>query len=259
MDKRIGAQLYTVREFCKTIEDVDKTYEKLSKIGYKTVQASGVNTELTGSELKAVADKYGLETICTHRAYSEYTEDLDRVIKFHKDLNCKIAGLGAAPASLRGSVEGLKKFVKDSNRISGELKKEGITFGYHNHAFEFAKVDGKYVMDYLIEETDPDSFKFILDVYWLSFAGVNPAKYIEKMGDRAMVIHFKDIKALGDKNEVTMCEVGQGNIEWDEVIAACEKAGCLAAMVEQDRCDEGRDPFDCLKTSYDFLSKKGFN
>lgn len=258
MDKRIGAQLYTVREYCKTIEDVDKTYEKLSKIGYKTVQASGVNTELTGAELKAVADKYGIETICTHRGYNEYTEDLDKLIKFHKDLNCNIAGLGAAPGDLRTSTEGLKNFIKDFNKISGELKKEGITFGYHNHAFEFLKVDGKYVMDYLIEETDPDSFKFILDVYWLAFAGVNPAKYIRKMGDRAMVIHFKDIKALST-NAVTMCEVGKGNIDWDEVIAACEDAGCIAAMVEQDRCDEGADPFDCLKDSYDFLCTKGFN
>lgn len=258
MDKRIGAQLYTVREFCKTIEDVDKTYEKLSQIGYKTVQASGVNIEIPGKDLKQVADKYGIETICTHRPYDEYVNNLDNLIKYHKDLGCNIAGLGAAPGDLRKSTEGLKNFIKDFNKISGELKKEGITFGYHNHAFEFLKVDGKYVMDYLIEETDPDSFKFILDVYWLSFAGVNPAKYIRKMGDRAMVIHFKDIKALST-NAVTMCEVGKGNIEWDEVISACEDAGCLAAMVEQDRCDEGADPFDCMKTSYDFLCTKGFN
>lgn len=256
MDKRIGAQLYTLREYCKTIEDVDSTFKKVSEIGYKTIQVSGVNPELTGAQLKEKADKYGLETICTHRSYAEYTEKLDDIIKFHKDLGCSIAGLGAAPGSLRTSVDGLKQFIKDFNKISGELKKEGITFGYHNHAFEFAKVDGKYVIDYLIEETDPESFNFILDVYWLSFAGINPAKFIRKMGKRAMVIHFKDIKAKSD-NTVGICEVGAGNICWDEVIAACEDAGCIAAMVEQDTCD--RDPFDCMKFSYNFLSKKGFN
>lgn len=256
MDKRIGAQLYTLRDYCKTIEDVDKTYKKLSEIGYKTLQVSGVNLELSGKELKEAADRYGLETICTHRPYDEFTGDLDKLIKYHKDLGCSIAGLGSAPGTLRKDVDGLKAFIKDFNKISAELKKEGITFGYHNHAFEFAKVDGKFVMDYLIEETDPESFNFILDVYWLSFAGIDPAKFIRKMGKRAMIIHFKDIKA-NTTNSVSICEVGQGNIDWDNVIAACEDAGCKAAMVEQDTCE--RDPFDCMKTSYDFLSEKGFN
>ena len=38
---RIGAQLYTVREFCATLEDFAETIKKVADIGYTTVQVSG--------------------------------------------------------------------------------------------------------------------------------------------------------------------------------------------------------------------------
>ena len=120
--------------------------------------------------------------------------------------------------------------------------------------FEFEKFDGKFIMDRLIEESDPDAVKFIVDVYWLQYGGVNPASYIKKMGDRAMAIHFKDYKIAG--NQVEMAEVGEGNLDWDEIIAACDEAGAKWAMVEQDICK--RDPFESLKMSYDYLTTKGF-
>ena len=37
----IGAQLYTVRDFCKTPEDFAETLKKVADIGYRTVQVSG--------------------------------------------------------------------------------------------------------------------------------------------------------------------------------------------------------------------------
>ena len=67
-------------------------------------------------------------------------------------------------------------------------------------------------------------------------------------------MHFKDIGII-DKN-VEMFEVGFGNIDWDDVIAACEDANVEYALVEQDICR--RDPFESLKMSYDYLSGKGF-
>ncbi len=256
MDNRIGAQLYTVRNFCQNEKDLASTFQKLKQIGYKTVQVSGVSLEIPAKTVKSLADEAGLSIICTHLPYDYYMNRLDDVIAYQNDLGCSIAGLGSAPKSLRESKEGLFGFIKDFDKISKELKAAGILFGYHNHGFEFAKLDGKYVIDYIAEGTDPDSFSFILDVYWLAFAGIDPAKFIQKLGKRTSVLHYKDLMAKSD-NTVTMCEVLEGNLEWDSIIAASKEAGCLAAMVEQDTCPG--DPFDSLKISYDNLSKKGFN
>ena len=136
--------------------------------------------------------------------------------------------------------------------MSQRLREEGITFAYHNHAFDFVKENGEYLLDIILNESD---FDLILDVYWAAFSGIDPAKLIRKIGSRARILHFKDLKCNKD-NKTEMAEVMNGNLDWDSIIAACEESGCLAAMVEQDTCSG--DPFDSLKISYQHLTTKGF-
>ena len=256
MDKRIGAQLYTVREYTQTAEAMEETFRKLKEIGYQTIQLSAVGP-IPAEQVRMLCDKYGLEAICTHKGPKDYLENLDETIAYHKTVGCGVAGLGSMPGEYPRTAEGMRKFIKDFTPVSAALKDAGLSFAYHNHAFEFIKDDGKFLMDILLEESD---FDLILDVYWLSFSGINPVDFIRKAGARAKVIHFKDLAVtLGENgwdNRVEMAEVMEGNLDWDKIIAACEDAGCLAAMVEQDICKG--DPFDSLKISYDNLKTKGF-
>lgn len=253
MDRRIGAQLFTLREFIQTIEGFEDTCRKVNEMGYKIVQISG--TPLKASEMKPILDKYGLEVMLTHRRWEEFKEKLDDIIDYNKTLGSKLCGLGMMPFEVAEKSENLTQFINEANAIAKRLHEEGLYFGYHNHAFEFSKMDGKYVMDRLLAETNPEEFKIIVDVYWLQVGGMNPAEYIKKLGNRAMSIHFKDLK-VNFNNTTEMAEVGVGNLNWDEIIAACDEAGAKWAMVEQDRCQT--DPFECMKTSYDFLTTKGF-
>ncbi len=253
MDKRIGAQLFTLRDFCQTEQDLDTTLKKVKEIGYQTVQVSAIGP-IAAEKVKESADRYGLEIICTHKGYQDFKENMDKVVADHQVMDCKIAGLGAMPKEFQGDLSGVKQFIKEFNQISAELKKEGLQFGYHNHAFEFAKLDGKYIMDYILENTDPDDFRFIVDTYWLAVAGLDPAEYIKKLGPRALVIHFKDLAVSG--NGSIMAEVMEGNLNWDKIFAACEESGAKYAMVEQDICQ--RDPFESIKISYENLCTKGF-
>lgn len=69
-------------------------------------------------------------------------------------------------------------------------------------------------MDYLIKETDPETFNFIVDTYWLQVGGVSPAKYIKMLKTRAMAIHFKDSKIqLPDWSKPQIADVGEGNLD----------------------------------------------
>ena len=76
MDKRIGAQLYTVRDLCKTKEDFENTMKRLAEIGFKTVQLSGVPADVCGDPVytRSVLDNYGLECVATHKPYQEFVE-----------------------------------------------------------------------------------------------------------------------------------------------------------------------------------------
>ena len=256
MDKRIGAQLYTVRDYTKTLEDFDKTLEKVAAIGYKSVQLSAIGP-FSGEDIKALLDKHHLVVACTHRGYDEYTQRLKESIRFHKAIDCKIAGLGMFPKlGSDFTMEDVKEFTKQMNEVDAAFRENGMSFAYHNHWHEFMKAyDNRFIMEYFAEHA---SFDFILDVYWLSFAGVDPARYITHLGPRAKVIHFKDMKMvrIPDTDAHQMAEVMEGNLDWDSIIEAAEKAGSEWAMVEQDICQ--RDPFESLKISYDNLITKGF-
>ncbi len=254
MDKRIGAQLYTLRDFCQTKEDFAQSMKKLQEIGYQQVQISGVGP-IPAEEIKAVCDEYGLQISCTHRAMENYENDLAGEIAFHKTLDCEIAGLGAMPGCFRANgitQESVMKFIDRMNKINDGLQQAGIIFAYHNHDFEFMKLDGKFVMDYIIEY---GKFAFIVDVYWLSHAGLNPAEYIKRLGKRAICVHFKDLAVVD--GQVVMAEVTEGNLDWDAIIQACREAGVRWALVEQDVCR--RDPFESMAISYNALKEKGFN
>ena len=251
MDRRIGAQLYTVREQCRDAQGLDETLGRLEKIGYKTVQVSGIGP-IPAKEIKAICDSHGMEIICTHRSLDDYENKMDEMIAFHRELGVKLPGLGSMFSLCEvKTADEAKEQIERLNRIARRLKAEGMTFCYHNHAFEFMKLGGRYLMDYMLEYGE---FDFILDVYWLAYAGQDPAKFIRKIGSRAKVIHFKDLKMKG--NTSVFGEIMEGNLDWDEIIAACDEAGALCAMVEQDVCDG--DPVDSMAVSYRNLQTKGF-
>lgn len=255
MDQRIGAQFYTIRKNLETIEGFEDACRKVSEIGYKIIQISG--TPLPAKEMREVCDKYGLEVVTSHKGFSDFENNIDEVIEYNKTLGCKLCGVGSMPTEYAESNEKVSEFIKKSSKIADDLKKEGMLFGYHNHSFEFIKYDGKRIIDRLIEETDPEIYNFIVDTYWIQVGGCVPQEYIEILGKRAMAVHFKDLKMqLKEFWCPRIAEVGNGNLDWDKIIKACETAGTKWALVEQDSC-EG-DPFDSLKISYDYLIQKGF-
>lgn len=250
MDKRIGAQLYTVREFTQTKEDFESAMKKVSEIGYKAVQISAVG-DIAPEDMKTICDKYGLKIVCTHKSFDDYAEHIEEMIDFHKKLGCDIAGLGYLNSEAK-TVEEFKPWLEKLNTAAEKLEKAGIRFAYHNHHLEFAKLDnGQTIMEYMIEN---GKFDFIIDVYWLAYSGINPPDFLKKLGKRAVVIHYKDLAISG--SEQLISEVGEGNLDWDAIIKASEEAGSEWALVEQDTCR--RDPFESLEMSYKYLTAKGF-
>ena len=256
MDRRIGAQFYTIREYTQTIGEFEAACKKVKDMGYKIVQISG--QPMAAEEIRPILDDYDLKVVTTHRNFTDFLERLDWVMDYNQTLGCELCGVGAMPKEYRNSSDRISQFIDEANGVAEKLRAEGLYFGYHNHAFEFAKLDdGKRTMDRLLNETDPENVYFIADTYWLQFGGVNPADFIRKMGKRAMAVHFKDMIIDPDKEfKPEMAEIGEGNLDWEDIIRACDEAGTKWALVEQDRYKE--NGFKSLKMSYDYLCTKGF-
>ncbi|MDO4458560.1 MAG: sugar phosphate isomerase/epimerase [Clostridia bacterium] len=255
MDRHIGAQLFTIRDFMQTEDDFITSMQKIKKIGFDTVQISG--TPLKAKFMKEVLDELDLKCVVTHRAFQDFKENLSEIMEYNSILGCDSCSIGIAPVDMLKTDDGVSAFIEEANTIADKLYDNGFVFGYHNHSAEFVKHNSRTIMDRFLTETDPDKFRFILDTYWVQVGGKDPAKFIREIGKRAMYVHFKDLRIHPDAMFVPeFSEVGEGNLDWDDIIAACDEAGAKCALIEQDTCR--RDPFESLKISRDFLVSKGF-
>ena len=246
---KIGAQLYTVRNFCKTKEDFGETLQKIADIGYQTVQVSGTceyEPKWLGDELK----KNGLKCVLTHISKEKLLENPEQVALDHQIFDCNYVGLGSFP--FQEPEKNLEEFLNIFTPVADAIKQQGKYFMYHNHAREFQKIGGKTVMEHLAEGLPANMMGFTLDTYWVQFAGADPADWIEKLSGRVPCIHLKD-QTFDQK----MAVVGEGNINFDRVFKAAQQAGTQYMLVEQDDCN-GENPFTCLKRSYEFLKSRGF-
>ncbi len=254
---KIGAQLYTVREFCKTTDAFAETLARVADIGYTTVQASGT-CAYEPEWLKEQLDKNGLSCNLTHFNYDRILHDTDKVVAEHNVYGCKYIGIGSMPVDCRGSEAGIHKFVSDAGAAAKRIKELGSTFMYHNHAFEYEKAaDGRTYMQMLSDLFAPGEMGFTLDTYWVKYGGAEPVDEIRRLTGRIPCVHFKDMEILGDGTR-RFTWVGNGVLDFEAIAAALETTGTDYAFIEQDNCF-GEDPFDCLKKSYQYLRSIGLD
>jgi sugar phosphate isomerase/epimerase len=258
---KLAVQMYTIRDFTKTADGLARSLEKVAEIGYPAVQMSAVGAmngdtpEVSPEAARKMLDDNGLTCIATHRPWTELMNNTEREIDFHKTIGCDYAAIGGIPGEYGHSEEGYQRFLADARPVIGKLKAAGIRFGHHNHSHEFVRLHrhGPYLEDILISDGAPD-LMMELDLYWVEHAGLNCVRVLERCHGRVPVIHIKDKEVVPQDGPV-MAPIGEGNMDWDHIIPACEAAGVDWYAIEQDTCR--RDPFDCLKSSFEYLTVKG--
>lgn len=243
-ETQIAAQLYTLRDFLKTPDDIARTLPRVAEIGYRAVQLSALGPIETG-RLKQLCDDSGLEVCATHVSFDRMRDDLDGVVEEHRTLGCSYVAIGSMPERYRNA-EGYHAFAREASEVARKLKARGLTFGYHNHSFELEKYEGVTGLETLYSESDPEVFQGEIDTYWIQHGGGDPAWWIRRMKDRCTVLHCKDMVMRGSKEQL-MAEVGEGNLNWPAILAAARDAGVRWYVVEQDHCQ--RDPFESLAIS----------
>ncbi len=252
----LAAQLYTIRQFAQTPGEFAESMQKISAIGYKAVQVSGIGPIPPG-DVKRITDENGL-TICnTHISYDLLVNNINEVIDQHRLWNCKHVAVGSMPVEYRGSEEGFRRFAADASKIGEQLARANLTFSYHNHSFEFIRFGKRTGLDIIFEESDPRYLKAELDTYWIQHGGGDPAAWVRRVKDRMPVVHLKDmaVQTEGWNVQQLMAEIGEGNLNWPEILSACKEANVEWYAVEQDVCQ--RDPFESLQISYQNLKAMG--
>jgi len=257
--KSLAVQLYTVRE--AVAKNLEGALEQLAGLGYKSIELYGYNGTFFGkslSEFKTILANTGIKVLSSHhttgiatKSKGTISDGWDKAIEDIHALGAEYMVCAFLMPNER-TPEIYKSLPAMFEKAATATKAAGIQFAYHNHDFEFEKLDDTLVYDFLIKNTSPDLVKMEMDLYWISKAGYDPVQYFEKYPGRFHMWHVKDMEA-GTK---AITEVGNGTIDFDRIFAARKKAGLKYWFVEQDTSKI--DKFESLKISRDYLAKKNY-
>jgi sugar phosphate isomerase/epimerase len=277
----IGIQLYSVGDDLQ--KDFEGTLRQIAEIGYREIEGAGQAGG--GHSVKQIAEfgkSVGLSLRSVHTSVIELQSGADRIFQQAHDngieyLICaapwakdpsrikpldpadplfKVAGKFAPFLNILNnlSLDDWKWMVDFFNETGARAKAAGLTFGFHNHNFEFKKVDGVLPYDLLVEKTDPQFVSFELDCGWMVSAGFDPVDYLAKHPDRYRLLHIKDLAKDQPPGGIKTTEVGSGTIDWTRIFDAAKKTKVTGYYVEQEPPFE-RPPLEAARISYDYLHK----
>ena len=289
---KIALQLMTLREVTsfgakgliqideiadKKIYGVDDTFRKIRELGIRYIELSKVAvTDEIAEEMAAACRAYDVHIIAPGVIYERYmpdepgdllATDFDRIVRRCQQFDAHYVRNGMLPRSCFSSYDGYMRAAEGINEYGRRLSEYGIKLYLHTHHYEFQRFGKKFGLELLAENTDPRYIGFELDTHWVQRGGQNPAKWIRKLAGRVDLLHLKDYRIqLPEASSMTRAslqgciefgEIGEGNLDWDEIFAAAAESGVRYYPIEQDNT-YGRNPFDSLAISVRNLHEMGY-
>lgn len=272
----VGIQLYSLRDILNGDRDNFKAVmQQLRDFGYDGVELAddfGFEPEFIRDTLAEV----GLVPLSAHVPLVDMMADAQKVADEYKAIGCKYVVVPYLPEEYRHLTPGYETVIAEMKRIGQVMKDNGLQLLYHNHDFEFVKLeDGSYGFDDIYTRIPPEQLAVEPDTCWIKVAGENPAAYVEKYAGRVPVVHLKDFikegnpknlyKLIGIETEEVVEDtgmfefraVGFGQQIWLPILEASVKAGAEWVVVEQ---DEHYDipAIECARRSREYLKILGW-
>lgn len=240
----VGVQLYTLRSLMG--DDLEGTLTALAEMGYEEVEFAGLWGR-SPQQMRTLLDERGLRAASSHHGLNEVRGDWNATLEAAATLG---QDLIVVPSINRDeqTLDGLLAVAEDFNAAGEAARAMGLSFGYHNHAWEFeALPDGTLPYDLLLEKTDPELVSFQMDVFWTVHGGADPMEYFGAYPGRFTSVHVKDRTVSGE-----MVSVGDGVIDFTSLVSRADRAGIRHYFVEHDNPE---DPIRSVRRSYAALSR----
>ena len=247
--EQVAVQMYTLREYLKTPQDIASSLARVRAIGYRAVQLSGLGP-IADAELVRMLAGEGLVCCATHEPGPEILDAPARVVERLQALGCRITAYPYPAGIDLGTLDAVRAFAARLDAAGRQLHAAGLVLCYHNHHLEFRRLEGQTVLEHLYSLTDPRHLQGEPDTYWVQYGGGDPVAWCERLQGRLPILHLKDY-AIGADARPTFAAIGQGNLDWPRIIDAADAAGCQWYAVEQDTCPG--DPFESLRQSFDYI------
>lgn len=256
MKTRTALQTFTIRKHLKKRSHRDEAFRRLKRAGVTGIELARV--KFTPDVIKHINElrlREDIEILSTQIKLDVILKDLDWTIEFHRLLGCTRTVVSVISFSyLKRGRSGLREYAALLNETGARLKEEGIQLLFHHHNFEFVPLRGEESRDgmaVLLEELNPELVGLVLDTYWLQRSGHDPAAYIRRQKGRVKGVHLRDMALKGPvwNPGIRDCELGAGNLDFRDIMEACEESGVEYAAIEQN----SGDPWGSLDISLGHL------
>lgn len=249
---QVGIQLYSLRD--RSQKDFLGTIREVADIGYKNVEFAGYYGH-SAAEVRKVLNDTGVNAPSAHIGLTvndpAIWDNLKKQIEFAQELGLKKFVVPAYPLPETPMLDDVAKFADTIAQAATIVTEAGLAFGYHNHAFEFKLVDGKFVIDHLFDRVPANLLFAEFDLGWVKVGGQDPAAYVRKYAGRVPLVHAKDFKADGSD-----AEIGKGAVDWDSALAACVEVGVEYVIVEQEGYED--NSYESAKRNFAFFKDRGW-
>lgn len=235
----VSLQLYSIHE--ETQKDFAGSINKVGKIGYHGVEFAGFGG-LSAEEVSRLLKENHLYSVGSHTGLQIFKSSFADELTFNKAIGSKYIVCPGAKVDTREEIDALVDIL---NQAADQAIHENIKVGYHNHAHEFKKVDGKYALDIIAENTN-ENVILELDVFWVAYAGLDPIEYIKKWGKKVELIHIKQI----DENKANV-DVADGILDMKKIKEASQYAKFF--VVEHEEFD--KPVWDSIQNDFLALQK----
>jgi len=247
--EQVGVQLYTLRDHLNTPEEYQASLQKISEIGYKSVELAGPKP-ISDSEIVALCAEKGLVINSSHAAPDLILNEPAKVVEMLEEFGCRY-GVFPYPQGIDlTSGDALRQMVEGLDAAGKVLSEAGKVLAYHNHAIELEMHEDVPILEIIYGETHPEYLQGELDTYWIHVGNSSPEAWCARMRDRLPLLHLKDFR-LDEDGIPQFAEVGNGILDFKTIISTAEASGCRWFIVEQDKCPG--DPFASLEMSYRYI------
>lgn len=246
--KDFGIQLWSVRD--DLAKDPKGVLTQLASFGYKQIESfegsTGIFWGMTNLEFKKLMDDLGMKIVSSH---CDIGKDFEK-----KAADAAAIGMKYLICPYKGPQKDLdtfKKFAAEFNQKAEICKKNGIRFAYHNHDYSFAKIDGQFPQDVMMQNTDPALVDFEMDMYWVVTGEQDIETWLKKYPNRFRLCHVKD-RAKNTTEKAASCDLGTGMINYPSILKSAKKYGVQYYIVEQEKWD-GTTPMDAAKADATYM------
>ena len=236
-DAPFGIQAYTFRRSFPI--DVAATLDTIKMMGFTELEGGG--GQMLPAEFKKLCNERGISIPSTGTGYERLVNNTDSVAWQAKELGATYVMTAWIPHTRDSfNIENAKKAVEDFNTAGKKLKEQGITFCYHVHGYEFHPYENGTLLDYIIQNTNPEYVSFEMDVLWTQFGGGDPVALLKKYGNRWKLMHLKDLRkgvpkdlsgGTSQENDVTL---GTGEIDIPGILREAKKIGIKHYFIEDE-------------------------